>query len=222
MSLPFNILSSNGIQGNIGNGIAGLVDHIGPAVLADLNGRDDVIQKSLRRDEVHNALNLPSAGIKGCRHHNRQLPCNFADQRFRNIDIPLHGLLYILPVRIIISVEDADAVGVNDIAPLKAMQADPLVNDSALFIQRYKRAGQLRDAACVHGYIFVCGKFLFNTLGCQHRSLTHHLFYRGESAPVAQRNAERAYYNHGDQDGCYQAYCDFLADAFHLFPPQFF
>ena len=37
LGLPLHVLGGDGIQGDVGNGVAVFIDHIGPGVVADLN-----------------------------------------------------------------------------------------------------------------------------------------------------------------------------------------
>ena len=196
LGVPLNVLGGDGFQRDVGNGVAGFVDHIGAAVLTDLDGGDDVVQKSLRGDKIDHAHNpgaLIAAGVEGGGHHDGQLPRNFADQRLGDIDIALEGLFYIFPVRVVLAVKQADAVGADEVAPLKAVHADPLVHNGPLLIQRNRAVGQLGDTACVHSDVFVGGQFLLNALRRKHRSLAHHLAHRGDGASVVQRDTGRPY-----------------------------
>ena len=223
LGLALNVLCGDGVQGNVGNGIAGLVDHIGPAVFADLDGGDNIVQKGLLRHKIDHAHNLAvpaSVLVKRRGHHDGQLACDFADQGLGHIDAALHGLLHIFPVRVVVSIKNADAVGSDDVAPLEAVHGDALVDDGALFLQRHLVVGQLRDAAGIHGHVFVGGQLLLNALCRQHRRLAHHLVHRGDGAPVAERAAGHSHRDQCDQDRGHQAYRDLFSNASHLFSPQ--
>ena len=224
LGLPLDILGGDGIQRNIGNGVAGFVNHVGPAVVPDLDGGDNVVQEGLRGYEIDHAhdtgLTAP-VRIEGRGHHNGQLSCDFTDERLGDIDISRHGLTDILPVGVVLSIENADAFRSDDIAPLETVKGHALVDNRALFLQRSVIVRQLRDAAGVYGHVLVGSQLLLNTLRRQHRCLTHHLVYGGDSAPVAQSAAGRSHRDQCDQDGCHQTYCDFFTNAVHLFPPQY-
>ena len=124
------------------------------------------------------------AGIKRRRHHDRQLPGDFADQRFRYIDVSRHGLFYVLPVRIILSVENAVAVHADDVAPLEAVHPDAFVHNGLFFRHGHRRIRQLGYVSRVHGYVFIGREFLFNAFCRQYGSFAHHLVYRGDGAFV--------------------------------------
>ena len=192
MGLGLNVLNRDRLKGDVGNGVAGLIDHVGPAVFAHLNGGDDIVQESLLRDKIHNTRNggtVDSVFIKWSRNHNGQLSGNLADQRLRYIDIALHGLLHIFTVRIILSVKNADAVKTNNISPLKIVHGTALVDNGTLLIKRYGRIGQLRDAACVHSHVFVSGQLLLHTLRGQNGGFTHHVVYSGDGAVIVRYDA---------------------------------
>ena len=222
LGLPLHVLRGDGVQGDVGDGVAVFVNHIGPGVLADLDGGDDVVQEGLRRHKVDHARDPALLRIYRRRHHDGELPRDLADQGLGDIDIPLHSLLDILPVGVILAVKNTDAVYANDVAPLEAVEADTLIDHSALFLQRHHGVGQLGDSARVHGHVLVGGELLLHPLRRQHGGLAHHGFHRGNGIPVIQRNAGRAHRRQGNQDCGYQAYCDLLADTLHLYAPQFF
>ena len=52
LRLRFYILNRNRIQRDVGNGVTGLINHIGPAVFPHLNSRYNLVQKSLMRDKI--------------------------------------------------------------------------------------------------------------------------------------------------------------------------
>ena len=189
LGLPLNILGGDGFQGDVGDGVSILVDHIGPAVFADLDRGYNVVQEGLRRDKVHHARNAPAVGIDRRGHHNGQLSGDLADQGLGDVDIPLHRLLDILPVGIVFPVKKADAIHADEIAPLEAMKADPFVHDGLLLLHRCDGIGQLGNAPRVHGHILIGNQFLFNALGSQDGGLAHHLLHCGKSAPVIQPDA---------------------------------
>ena len=223
LGLPLNVLGGDGVQRVVGNGVAGLVNHIGPAVLADLDGGDNIVQEGLRRHEIdhaHNGVPPAAAGVDGRGHDDGQLPCDLADQGLGHIHSAAHGLLHILPVRVVVSVKNAPAVEANDIAPLEAVHGHPLVNDAPLDLHRHHAVGQLGDAARIHGHILVRGQLLLHPLRRQHRGLAHHLVHRGDSAPVVESDAGCSHQEQRDHNGCHQAYRDFLADTCHLCAPH--
>ena len=221
LCLPLNILGGDGFQGDVGYGISILVDHIGTAVLADLDGGDDVVQEGLRRDEVHHACDKPAVGVDGRGHHDRQLPGDFADQGLGDIDVPLHGLLDVFPVGIVLPVKNADTVQADQIAPLEAVEADALVNNGLLFLHRGEGIGQLGNAPRIHRHIFIGNQLFLNALRRQDGRLSHHLVHRGNRASVIQPDAGAPYYEQRDQDGRYQAYRNLFPDTIHLSTPIF-
>ena len=54
------------------------------------------------------------------------------------------GLFYIFPVRVVLAVKQADAVGADEVAPLKAVHADPLVHNGPLVSFIHGSAVQLQ------------------------------------------------------------------------------
>ncbi len=222
LGLPLDVLGGDGVQRHVGDGVARLVNHIGLAVLAHLDGGHDIIQKGLRRHKIDHAHNRGAPApvlIEGGGHHNGQLPGNLADQGLRDIDRPRHGLLHILPVRVVLAVEDAAAVGADDVAPLKSVHLHPLVNDGPLFLRGYLIVGQLGDTACVHGYVLIGGQLLLDALRRQHGGLAHHLVHRGDCASVIQCNAGGSHQNQRRQNCRHQTYCNFFTNTLHFRTP---
>ena len=196
MGVPLHVLGGNGVQRHVGDGVAVFIDHVGAAVFAHLDGGHDIVQKGLRRHKVDHAHNLgavASAGIEGGGHHDGQLAGDFAHQGLGHIDRALHGLLDVFPVGVVLAVEDAQAVGPDDIAPLEAVHGGALVDDGALGLHGGVRVGQLGDAAGVHGHIFIGGELLLHPLRGQHGGLAHHLVHCGNGAAVVQGDAGGAH-----------------------------
>ena len=204
MGLGLNILNRNGFKRYIGNGIARFVDHIGSAVFSNLDGRNNVVQKGLGRYKIYDADDggtLDSVFIQGRRDHNGQFPGNFADQRFRNIDVALHGLFYIFAVGIILSVKNTDAVQADNISALEIVHGGAFIDNGLLFFNRYIRTGQLRNTAGVHSDVLVSGKFLLYPFRCQNGRFGHHMFYGGHCAVVVGYDAGDAGCDLPDQNG---------------------
>ncbi len=158
LRLPLNILGRDCFQGGVGDGITRLVDHVSPAVFADLDGGDNIIEEGLRRDKIDNPCNSPvlaAAGVDRRSHHDGQLSRHLADQGLGHIDIALHRLLDVFPAGVVVAVKNADAVGADDVAPLEAVHPDALIHYGAFFLHRHSGVGQLRNVARVHGYILV-------------------------------------------------------------------
>ena len=196
LGVPLHVLGGDGLQGDVGDGVAVFVNHVSAAVFTHLDGGHNVVQKGLRRykvDHAHNAVSPAPVGIEGGGHHDGQLAGNFADEGLGHIDSALHGLLDILPVGGVLAVENAQAVGADDIAPLEAVHGGPLVNDGPLGFQRGIRVGQLGDAAGVHGHVFVGGELLLNPLRGQHGGFAHHLVHCGDGAAVVEGDAGGAH-----------------------------
>ena len=107
-----------------------------------------------------------------------------------NVDVPLHGLLYVFPGGVVVAVKNADAVRADDVAALEAVHTDTLINHGALFFHGHRRIGQLRNTSRVHCHIFICGQFLPNALRRQNGSLAQHSIYRGNSVPVVERDTD--------------------------------
>lgn len=178
---------------------------------------------SLGRHKIDHAYDIgpmAPARIERRGHHDGQLPCDLTDQRLRNINIALHGLPYVFPIRVVLAVENADAVGADDVAALEAVHGHALVDDGALFLLRCVIVRQLRDAAGVHGHVLVGRQLLLNALSREHCGFAHHLVYGGDSAPIAQGATGCPYCDQCDQNGRHQADCNFFTNAVHLFPPQ--
>ncbi len=225
LGVPLHILDGDGLQGDVGNGVPRLVDHIGLAVLAHLDGGDDIVEEGLgghKVDHAHDAGPLVAAEVDGGCHHNGQLAGNFADQRLGDVHIPCQGLLHILTVGVILSVKYTYAGDVDDVAPLKSVHADPLVNDGPLFLRGYLIVGQLGDTACVHGYVLIGGQLLLDPLRRQHGGLAHHFVHCCDGTSIIQRNAGGSHQDQGNQDGCHQANSDFFPNTPHFIAPQFF
>ena len=151
-------------------------------------------------DDACNGRTIDPIRIDWRRDHDRQFPCDLADQRLRYIDIALHGLFDIFPVGIILPVKDADPIHTNDISALEIVHGGALTDDGLFLLQRYRRIGQLRDAACIHGNILVSRQFVLNTscrLDCR---FAHHLLHCGECACVVCRNAEHSHRKQRHQD----------------------
>ena len=223
LGLPLHVLGGDGVQGSVGDGVAGLVDHIGPAVIADLDGGDDVVEEGLRRHEVDHAHDpgAPAAlVIDGRGHHDGQLPGNLADQGLGHVDAAAHSLLDVLPVGVVLPVKDAHAVQADNVAPLEAVHPDPLVNDGPLFLHRHGGVRQLGNAPGVHRHVLVGGQLLLDALRRQHGGFAEHPVHCGDGAAVCKGDTDGSHRDHGDHDRRDQAYGDFFADTFHLFAPQ--
>ena len=137
LGFGFNILDCNRIEGDVRNGVAFIVNHIGSAVFPYLYRRYNVVQKGFVRNEIHYSCDgraVNAAGIKRSGNHNGQFACDFTYQRLRHVDIALHGLLYIFPVRIILAVKNADAVHSDDIPALEIVHGGTFLNNGFLFI----------------------------------------------------------------------------------------
>ena len=126
--------------------------------------------------------------IQGSGYHDGQFAGDLADQGLRHIDIALHGLLYVLAVGIVLSVENADAVHADDVSPLEIVHGAALIDDGFLLLCRYFRIGQLGNAACVHGYVSVSRQFLFHISCRQNGSFAHHMIHSGKDAVIAGHN----------------------------------
>ena len=225
LGLALHVLGSDGVQGHVGDGVAGAVDHVGPAVGADLDGGDDVVEEGLGGHEVdhaHDAPALGAAGVDGGRHYDGELAGDLADQGLGHVDRAAHGLLDILAVGVVLPVEDTDAVGADDVAPLEVVHVHARVDDGALLRHGHCLVGQLRDAAGVHGHIPVGSQLLLDALRRQHGGLAEHLVHRGDGAPVVEDDAGRTHRRQGDEDCGHQAHCDFPANTLHVSAPQFF
>ena len=195
LGLGADVLDGDGIKDDVGNGIAGLVDHVGPAVLADLDGGYDIVQEGLGGNEIHHAHDGGAVNpvfVQGGCHHDGQFPGDFADQGLRYIDIALHGLLDIFPVGIVLSVENADAVHADEVPALEIVHGAALIDDGLFLLRRCLRIGELGDAAGIHGYIPVSGQLLFHAPCRQDRRFAHHVIHSGKDAAVAGNDAGNA------------------------------
>ena len=187
LRLRLDILDSNRLKRNIRDGIACLINHVCPAVLTNLNGCHNVIQKRLLRHEINHAHNRPPIGffrVERRRHHDGQLPRNLTDQRLRYKHISLKRLTHILAIGIVFPVKNADTVRGNDISPLETVHLGTLIDDRLLFLHGYIRVGKLRNAPDLYDDILVRRQLLLGTSRRQNRSLAHHLLHRRHGAVI--------------------------------------
>ncbi len=130
-------MDGNRIKGDVRNGVAFVINHIGPAVFPYLYGGNNVVQKGFVRNEIHYSCDggaVNAAGIKRSGNHDGQFACDFTYQRLGHIYIALHGLFYIFPVRIILAVKNADAVHSDNIPALEIVHGSAFLDNGFLFI----------------------------------------------------------------------------------------
>ena len=171
---------------------------------------------------VYNPYNIGTVNslcIERRGHHDGQIAGDFADQRLRHIDIALHGLLYILAVRIVFAVKDTDAVCTDDISPLEIMHGGALVNDGFLNIDGYIGIRKLWNTACIRCDIFVSHQFLFHAFRSQNGGFAHHVVHGSYGTFVIWNNTGETHGNQRRQNGQNETYSYFCTNAFHLILP---
>ena len=148
LSFLLDILVADGIHSGISDGVAVLIQHVGAGIFADLNGGHNVIEKGLIGDEIYHADNLAPLNTilpQGGGYHDGQFPGDLTDRGGGEPGVALDGLLEILPVRVVVAVKQAHAVGAQQIAALHAVIICPGVDQALFLSNRNSGVAELRN-----------------------------------------------------------------------------
>ncbi|MPM89410.1 hypothetical protein SDC9_136519 [bioreactor metagenome] len=205
------------------NGGAVLVQHIGATVLADMNFSHNIVEERLLRDEIHHTHHravghavLPDGGGDNDGH----LAGILADQRIGNPRFSGLRLLKILPIGVVGTIKNAFSVERQDVAPLKAMALDALVNDGLLVRSGAGAAGQPRHVAGLDRHILNGDQPLFDLVGRDTGQLRHGLLQSSLRTPEDQKSGKGPQQNHGNGHKYTDFHHQFFSDCGLLcFPP---
>ena len=136
MGLLLNVLNRYCVQRGVRNRRTSGVNHVRAAVFADMNGLHDVIEEGFMGHKVDYtgdsaALYAVQPDRRG--HHDGQFPCNFAQGWHGDTDLPLSRLLEIRAVGVAVSVKQAPARQIQQIAALHTIRLSPVVYNPLLF-----------------------------------------------------------------------------------------
>ena len=201
----------------MGNGVAVLIQHVGAAVFTDVDGAYNIIEEGLAGHEVYHADDIAVHNAvfpQGSGNDDGQFTGYLAHNRSGNVAVALHTLGIVVTVGIVVSIQQADTVGIQDVGTCHVVFLSPLVHQGLFFFSGHGVSGDVAPGTEGYSYIPIGFQLFFDTAGCDGSCGLHGIFQLADRTGVAHIDAHSADNQQKYCNGTDNTRHDFCAYAF--------